>query len=87
LEWLRAVAGACFVSAFLLASPLCLELGLGPRPRDAGQDLRGKDAGLRRNLYTLVVRTALINEACLLQGLDVKTGAREANPQRTQDAS
>jgi hypothetical protein len=45
------------------------------------EDLRGKVEGLRRGLFMLGVRTALINEACLMQRLDLTTGAREANPQ------
>jgi hypothetical protein len=45
------------------------------------ESLRAKDAGTRRSLFMLVVRTALINEACLMQRLDLKTGAREANPE------
>jgi hypothetical protein len=44
-------------------------------------DFRGKNEGTRRRLLALVVRTGLINEACLMQRLDVTTGAREANPQ------
>jgi hypothetical protein len=42
--------------------------------------LRAKDEGLRRNLFMLGVRTDLIYEACMTQRLDVKTGAREADP-------
>ena len=58
------------------------ELWILPKCPGAGKaDLRDKDEGLRRRLFTLVVRTALINEACMMQRLDVKTGAREANPQ------
>ena len=50
-------------------------------PSVSQEDLRGKNEGLRRALFTLVVRTALINEACLMQRLDVATGTRESNPQ------
>jgi hypothetical protein len=49
--------------------------------RGVGKDLRGMDEELRRALFMLGVRTDLINEACLMQRLDLATGAREANPQ------
>jgi hypothetical protein len=52
--------------------------GLGGLSPDV---LRGKTERLRRNLYTLIVRTSLIDEACLTQRVDVATGAIEANPQ------
>jgi hypothetical protein len=43
--------------------------------------LRSKTGRLQRNLYTLIVRTSLIDEACLTQRVDVATAAIEANPQ------
>jgi hypothetical protein len=43
--------------------------------------LRGKTPRLRRELFQLIVRTALINEACAMQRVDLATGAIEANPQ------
>ena len=43
--------------------------------------LRSKTGRLQRNLYTLIVRTSLIDEACLTQRVDVANGAVEANPQ------
>jgi hypothetical protein len=47
----------------------------------SGKAVRDKDEGLRRSLFVLGVRTDLIFEACMTQRLDVKTGAREANPE------
>ena len=47
----------------------------------SGKALRDKDEGLRRSLFMLGVRTDLIYEACMTQRLDVKTGAREADPE------
>lgn len=53
--------------------------------RDPGrfseEQLRGKTPPLRRELFQLIVRTALINEACAMQRVDLATGAIEANPQ------
>ena len=43
--------------------------------------LRGKTPRLRRELFQLIVRTALVNEACAMQRVDLATGAIEANPQ------
>jgi hypothetical protein len=43
--------------------------------------LRGKTPRLRRELFQLIVRTVLINEACAMQRVDLATGAVEANPQ------
>ena len=42
--------------------------------------LRGKTPRLRRELFQLIVRTVLINEACAMQRVDPATGAIEANP-------
>jgi hypothetical protein len=47
----------------------------------SGKTVRDKDEGLRRSLFMLGVRTDLIYEACMTQRLDVKTGAREADPE------
>ncbi|HWE20255.1 MAG TPA: hypothetical protein VG758_24270 [Hyphomicrobiaceae bacterium] len=47
----------------------------------SGKVPRDKDEGLRRSLFMLGVRTDLIFEACMTQRLDVKPGAREANPE------
>lgn len=53
--------------------------------RDPGrfseEPLRGKTPRLRRELFQLIVRTALTNEACAMQRVDLTTGAIEANPQ------
>jgi hypothetical protein len=43
--------------------------------------LLGKTPRLRRELFQLIVRTVLINEACAMQRVDLATGAVEANPQ------
>jgi hypothetical protein len=45
------------------------------------QALRNRDEGLRRSLAMLIVRSILVEEACLMQRVDVKTGAREADPE------
>ena len=43
--------------------------------------LRGKTPRLRRELFQLIVRTVLMNEACAMQRVELATGAKEANPQ------
>jgi hypothetical protein len=44
----------------------------------SAEELRGKTEQLRRGLYGLIVRTELIDDACLTQRLDPATGAVEA---------
>src|SRR5262249_60134558 len=47
----------------------------------SGDQLKRKSEWLKRAVYTLLVRTDLIDDACLTQRLDPTTGAVEADPQ------
>ena len=47
----------------------------------SADQLNRKSERLKRAVYTLFVRTDLIEDACLTQRLDPATGAVEANPQ------
>jgi hypothetical protein len=52
-----------------------------PWPAYIQSSARSNCAALRHELFQLVVRTVLIDEACAMQRVDPETGAIEANPQ------
>jgi hypothetical protein len=50
--------------------------------RDASRfRVRDKSEPLRQSLYAMLIRTSLIEDACLTQRVDAASGAIEANPE------